>query len=344
MNKYIENIISLLIELNHKIKNRQVPIKTISVNELSKLFETVYSNEVGEGKDYAQNVENLLFAIQSNGEVDIFSEILDVLIINMIFLNKQKELLRKEQQRRENAFVKYAYNKNLLRNKGRHGKEDLFMGKGVIYTVITGDYDEVHIPKQITEGLDYVLFTNNPNISSDFWTVVFIDNPMDLDDHRLSRYVKMFPKQYLQGYDYSIYVDSSIIITGDLQELIHNYYISESLICFNHPTRDCIYDEMQACEELKKDSPEIMHQQIEGFKNEGYPEHYGLICGGVLVRSHHSNELDRLMKEWWSIVESGSKRDQLAFNYVCWKNNFFYDSCEMSLYACKYFEFVGHKR
>ena len=28
------------------------------------------------------------------------------------------------------------------------------------------------------------------------------------------------------------------------------------------------------------------------------------------------------MEDWWKIVSTQSKRDQLSFNYVAWKNNF----------------------
>ena len=27
------------------------------------------------------------------------------------------------------------------------------------------------------------------------------------------------------------------------------------------------------------------------------------------------------MDEWWEEIKNGSHRDQLSFNYVCWKNN-----------------------
>jgi hypothetical protein len=37
----------------------------------------------------------------------------------------------------------------------------------VVYTCITGDYDTLIEPRYVTEGFDYVCFTDNPSLTSD---------------------------------------------------------------------------------------------------------------------------------------------------------------------------------
>ena len=38
------------------------------------------------------------------------------------------------------------------------------MNKTIIYTVITGNYDTIKQPLVVVEGVEYILFTNNPEI------------------------------------------------------------------------------------------------------------------------------------------------------------------------------------
>ena len=90
---------------------------------------------------------------------------------------------------------------------------DKFKGKGVVYTVITGDYDVINEPEIGESGLSYVLLTDKekPDYNGR-WEIRIIDNPDNLDNVRLSRYPKMFPHIFFPEYDYSVYVDGSIAI------------------------------------------------------------------------------------------------------------------------------------
>ena len=45
-----------------------------------------------------------------------------------------------------------------------------------VYTCITGDYDNLHEIKKKEKDIDYYLFTNNKNIKSKTWKVIYIEN------------------------------------------------------------------------------------------------------------------------------------------------------------------------
>ncbi|MDE7250890.1 MAG: hypothetical protein K2N82_13635, partial [Lachnospiraceae bacterium] len=79
-----------------------------------------------------------------------------------------------------------------------------------------------------------------------------------------------------------------------------------------------------------------MDVQIERYRNAGYPEHNGLIDSGILVRELKNERVIKVMETWWQEVLHGSKRDQLSFNYACWKNDFVYDSTDLYIYENKY--------
>ena len=59
---------------------------------------------------------------------------------------------------------------------------------------------------------------------------------------------------------------------------------------------------------------------MERYQKEGYPRHNGLITGMVILRRHNEKDCIKVMEHWWTEIKYGSKRDQLSFNYVAWKN------------------------
>ena len=50
------------------------------------------------------------------------------------------------------------------------------MNNKCIYTYIIGGYDSVKEPKVVTPGWDYICVTDNPNLKSEVWNIVNINN------------------------------------------------------------------------------------------------------------------------------------------------------------------------
>ena len=216
--------------------------------------------------------------------------------------------------------------------------------KVAIYTAITGGFDDLHELSVVNENFDYICFTDDPNLKSDFWDVRLIDNEEDnkLDVIRKARRYKMFPHIYLKDYDYSLWIDGNFDIVGDVEEYVNTYLNDSKLLAIPHEERDCIYEEGRATIEANKDYPDIVNLEMEDYKKEGYPEHYGLIVSGIIFRDHHDPEVIKLMEDWFREVQNYSQRCQLSFNYVCWKNNFKYDQCDLYYYRNQYFFRTDH--
>lgn len=212
--------------------------------------------------------------------------------------------------------------------------------KLVVYTSIFGGYDDLQNPPNI-KNVDYVCFTDY-NINSNFWKI--IKCPIKHRDPNLcAKEYKILPHKYLKKYDYSVWVDGNISIVGNIQELIECYLIDHDIAFFNHQnttgdSRNCIYSESEAVSKLKKDNPDIVHKQISKYKKEGYPKNNGLICGGVIIRKHLSPEIIKSMEDWWIEIKSYSKRDQLSFNYIAWKNKLKYNFIQGDIRNNKYFK------
>ena len=202
--------------------------------------------------------------------------------------------------------------------------------KIVVYTVIMGDYDYLKDPEYIMENCDYICFTNNRNLTSDVWKIRY-DSCENLDNTKWQRRHKIMAHEYLPEYKWSVYVDGNVRITGDFRKYIRSEGQGKGILCLKHPNRNNVYEEAEACIQLKKDNPDIIMAQMRKYKEEGYTGNNGLVVSNVLVRCHMDSEVINIMEQWWREIETFSRRDQLSFNYVCWKNNYNYD---VSLLKC----------
>lgn len=211
-----------------------------------------------------------------------------------------------------------------------------FCGRGVVYTVITGNYDDLNEPEFVNPDFDYICFTDNRKLRSEIWKMRVIDNENHLDMTRLARRYKIMCSEYLPEYDYSIYIDGKIQIRGDLKDYIKKYSAGRPMLCFPHFLRTCAYEEAEACIAVHKDDPGIITAQMEGYREAGFPENYGMIDSACLVREHHNAALNKVLEDWWHEVREKSKRDQLSIEYACWKNNFQHDLCDLYIYQNRY--------
>jgi len=204
------------------------------------------------------------------------------------------------------------------------------MKKLVIYTAVFGDKAKLITPTFISREVDYLCFTDNPNLRSEIWNIKY-QIPISENPARSAKVYKILPQQYFPEYEYSIWVDSNVVIKSELLKLLKYLDRGKTFAAFSHresiPSIDCIYCEANYLLKLIKEgqatfNKDAIEKQIARLNKENYPEHTGLIAGMVLVRKHNDSSCIKIMENWWSEIENGSSRDELSFNYLAWKYNF----------------------
>ena len=204
------------------------------------------------------------------------------------------------------------------------------MNKKVIYTTIFGGYDELTEPHFVPDGWDFICFTDT-DLKSKNWKIVKT-TPFYNDNTRNAKQYKVLPHRHLSDYEYSIFIDGNMTIRNNPDELISNYLSNSNVAFFDHnknllDPRDCIYKEAEIIFEFGrrngnyKDNPELIKSQMEKYISEGYPKDNGLITGMIIIRKHNEKDCVKVMEDWWTEIKYHSRRDQLSFNYVAWKNN-----------------------
>ena len=227
------------------------------------------------------------------------------------------------------------------------------MNKKVIYTAVTGGYDNIVKPKYIPDGFDFICFSDT-DIQSDFWDIRKI-LPLYSDSTRTARKYKILPHRFLSEYDLSIWVDGNFLIRNDLNELIEKYLSDSNMACYDHnqcrlDPRGCIYEEAKAIlwlgqndpNKKYKDIPKTVVEQVNKYNEEGYPTGNGLIMSGVLLRKHNEIDVVKSMESWWEELKLHSRRDQLSFNYIAWKTELNFNLIDGDIRDNDYFYLLGH--
>lgn len=213
----------------------------------------------------------------------------------------------------------------------------------VVYTALFGDYDEFIEPPSGIRDCDFVMYTDNFNIKSHVYKIIYTKSQFS-DTNRSAKIYKILPHRYFPEYEYSLWIDANVLLkTKNIKQLFDHYLSNNDIAFVKHPERDCIYDELQACLEQNRDDPNVMKKQIERYRKDGYPKHYGLISGTVILRRHNKPEIIKVDEEWWSEIQQFSKRDQLSFNYIAWKNKLNYTLMDVLLWDNEYFKLIDHK-
>jgi hypothetical protein len=150
------------------------------------------------------------------------------------------------------------------------------------------------------------------------WEYVLPERHYEGDNRRESRRCIALSHEYFPDADVTIMHGGSIQL--HVPALIALGWLEDDMdmAALRHPDRDCVYDEAKAVVETGKDSAETVWPQIQAYKAEGYPAHNGLAACTIIIR-RNTARVRQFNAFWWQQTRRHSVRDQLSFNYSCWK-------------------------
>lgn len=223
-----------------------------------------------------------------------------------------------------------------------------------VYTSVFGGYDNLIDEQFQMDGVDYICYTDS-DIKSDVWEIRK-STPIYNDPNRNAKKYKVLPHRYLQDYDWSVWIDGNIKVISDIRGLCggESYKLYDHMQVFDK--RNCIYDEAHAILNFGKinserypekgiknwkDNPQLIVKQMNRYISEGYPKQNGLVTTPIMIRNHMNSDTIKHNEDWWSEIKHNSKRDQLSFNYIAWKNKFNFVYLEGDSRNNEYFVSMG---
>jgi len=193
----------------------------------------------------------------------------------------------------------------------------------VIYSALVGNYDTITEPTCFPSNVDFILFTNQPQIKSSIWEVRPLSY-FDSDPTRMARYIKTNPHAFLDAYDISIWIDANLQLVGNISNYINKITSSPDKIfaLYKHPFRDSIEQEVNKCIEFNKDTSDILTDQLNHYKSNFRIPKKSLFETGFLIRRHNEKLCKKINTDWWSEIQNWSKRDQISLPIVLDKYGF----------------------
>ena len=227
------------------------------------------------------------------------------------------------------------------------------MKKTIIYTVITGNYDTIKQPLVVDVGVEYVLFTNNPNIhNAGVWRVVQI--PSDEWQGRterennilLSRKVKMLPNVYLPvDAEWSIYIDADMLIKGPLMQLLKDLREKTLFAACRHSYCGSVREEIEDLVAKGMVDATQIENQWQRYVEWGFKDELGISENGLLIRRHNDARVAQLMELWWKEYRNGCLRDQVSLMPCMFRTGFmpYFQFIEMDIRNNNFVEVMKHK-
>jgi hypothetical protein len=195
-----------------------------------------------------------------------------------------------------------------------------------VYTAIFGTYDYLKPLKRNQKGeWKFICYTDQPDDSEIFDLVKVNPAPweirrvpvMEFGPAKTARWYKINFHKHIED-DFSIWIDGTFFINCDLSRWVRKRFVADFTV-IKHPFDDCAYIDAHSCLKLGRGNWMDIVRQVNHYKNEGLPEHNGLISSGILMRNN-TKQVQKICDDWWQQVEQFSERDQIGFAYAAWKN------------------------
>jgi hypothetical protein len=219
----------------------------------------------------------------------------------------------------------------------------LTRAKKIVYTAVTGGFDELRPPAVVDPDIDYIVYTEaaSANVPPP-WQARSIET-VGRNPRVTSRWHKILAHRHLPDCRYSLWIDGNFEIVGSLSALIDGLAASAKLATQDHPWRNCIYDEAETVKRDRVDDPEFVDLQMQYYRRLGYPAGNGLIESSILFRAHDDTLVRSVMEAWWQQLDLFSQRDQLSANFVFWRHGLEYATVPSMRQPNPWLHYHGHR-
>ena len=191
----------------------------------------------------------------------------------------------------------------------------------VVYTCLTGNYDNLPLYPYLDGEWDYVCFTDSSELLEygggyGAWRI----EPLafnELDDTKNARWHKTHPHVLFPDCEESIWIDANIAVkSGWIFSLVAQKREQNKILIPIHYERDCIFKDIEFVVGIQKETRENADKVIAFLHEKNFPANYGLNETNLIYRRHNDPQITALMDEWWRLIEHYSKRDQFSLSYV----------------------------
>lgn len=183
----------------------------------------------------------------------------------------------------------------------------------MVYTALLGGYEDLSAqPLAATSELEFICFTDDPDLVSDDWRIVLIEPRIAGDSVRSQREIKIMVHRYLAGYEESLYIDNSIELVCDPTRILDEWLHDADHAVSQHSYRERLHEEFDEVIRLNYDDATRVHEQLWTYAHFAPDLLERRPVWNAIIARRHVPAVFEAMEVWWEHVLRYSRRDQLS--------------------------------
>ncbi len=185
-----------------------------------------------------------------------------------------------------------------------------------MFTCLFGNYESLpNQPIARETSVPFICFTDDPNLTSETWEVVYHPPILHLDPVRSQRIVKIDPPDLVREFEHSLYIDHHYTLLKDPNDFLKDFFPKSGITLFSHEFRDTVIDEFMAVIDKNLDDHLRVYEQYHHYMRT-FPETLleRPFHTAILLRQNMHPEVQKLQKVWSTHISRYSRRDQLSLN------------------------------
>lgn len=198
------------------------------------------------------------------------------------------------------------------------------MADVLIYTANFGRYDTVR--EQVAQDIDvdWLCITDPDTTEVPAPWAHQVRVPLTGHPNLGAKLLKVAPPADVSDWTHAIWIDANMEVTAPTFAREAIAAVHDGIAVWEHPRRDCLYDEIEASAPGGKESQRDryrnvpLREQAAAYRADGFPENWGLYASGTIVWTR-TPEARAISAAWTEQVLRWGFHDQVALPYVAWK-------------------------
>ena len=187
----------------------------------------------------------------------------------------------------------------------------------VVYTALMGRYEQLNEqPIAAETNIEFICFTDDPELRSDSWTIRLVEPRFPLDMIRSARYFKTRGPALLAEYDETLWIDNAVRLRVTPESLLDSWLATADLGLPLHSFRGNVISEFDAVATEGYDDPARVYEQLINYSTLRPDTLQEMPYWTALLARRQTAEVDATMQLWWDHLLRYSRRDQLSINFV----------------------------
>lgn len=187
----------------------------------------------------------------------------------------------------------------------------------LVYTALMGDYEKLSEQPIIgASSARFVCYTDNPDLRSDEWEVLYRRPSMAWDPTRAARKIKILGTKETRSARSSLWIDNRVILLRPPEEFVPTWLDGCDVALPLHSYRETVEDEFAAVLSEGFDVPSRVREQLHHLRRSDPHVLTERPYWTALLARQWSADVEEAMQVWNDLVHAHSRRDQLSVNFA----------------------------